>query len=275
MVIEKRKNLGIATTAMTENEAKECTNNIKSYGRKLQREILDFDMRKGFEILGYGSFKEGCEAIVTNISYDTLNNALNAAKITLDMAGIDLVGRYSPWALAPLKNHSYRVRREVYELAKDKSGKKKVPTKYLSRKFVEGALVELEYEQDKTSTSTEHSENTFTNNDDDKPDCQMADDEDMNSDLNESTERHRANSETLEIDRGSKPKFEEKFKSAWRDKNTEEKFSKQIASALTTSAAPKLIAHICLYLMKNNLNGENVELAIKSIEQYLKKDTPL
>lgn len=236
MAVKKRKFKNVDTTKMTNKEAMQCTKNIKRKSMALQKALLDFCLRNGYEAMGYGSFKEYCVEEVTNASYDSLNNTLNAAKITLDMAGIERVGRYSPYALSPLKNCSSAVRREVYRLAQ-KESEKKVPSKFLTQNFVKRALVEL------------------------------AHDESTKSDKSDIGDTDKASSKSI---KDGQTNFERKFKAAWKCTSETQKFSKRIVDVISESAKPKLIATMCLHLLEEHFKGDKAEQVIKELSKAIR-----
>ncbi len=252
MAVKKRKFKNVDTTKMTNKEAMRCTKNIKTKSMALQKALLDFFLRNGYEAMGYGSFKEYCVEEVTNASYDSLNNALNTAKITLDMAGIERVGRYSSYALSPLKNYSSAERREVYRLAQKESEKDKVPSKFLSKKFVKSALVILGYEDpaepDKPETTNESDENAKSSGDE-------------NIDKEDST--------STELRNEGNTKFEREFMVAWNKTPETNKFPQRIVKAISASANPNLVAKMCLYLLKENFEGDEVDQAIKLLKKSI------
>ena len=241
MATERKKFSGVDMTEMTNEEAKQCTKKIKTKSMALQKALLDFYLRKGYEVMGYGSFKAYCIEEVTNASYDSLNNALNAAKITLDMAGIERVGRYSSHALSPLKNCSYVVRREVYKFAQKESEKEEVPAKFLTQNFVKCALVELGHDK-----ST-------------KPDkC----DDEHSPDSGEPNSQQNKKAQT---------NFERRFKAAWSDSPSGSQFSKRIVNALSISAKPQLIAKMCIHLLEEHFEGDDFEQAIKALNKVIRR----
>jgi hypothetical protein len=240
MTIERKKFTDVDTTEMTSKEAMQCTKKIKTKSMELQKALLDFYLRKGYEVMGYGSFKEYCVEEVTNASYDSLNNTLNAAKITLDMAGIERVGRYSSYALSPLKSRSYAERREFYKFAQKESGKEEVPSKFLTQNFVKHALVDLGHDQSTKPDKNDNEHSTYS----DEPSSQL--------------------------NNNAQTNFERKFKSAWKGTSETTKFSKRIVNTISVSAKPKLIATICLHLLEEHFEGDKVERAIKVLTKAIR-----
>lgn len=122
-----------------------------------QRTIYDFCKGEYFIELGYESLKEWAIKNQDKLgrSYDSINNDYHTACITVDMCGVDNIGKFTPYALLQLKKLDPESRKKLYELAKKESEKKKLTSSDLTKSSVSEYMIKLGFKKNES-----HEKNT-------------------------------------------------------------------------------------------------------------------
>lgn len=125
-----------------------------------QRTIYDFCDGEYFIDLGYESLKEWAIKNQDKLgrSYDSINNDYHTACITVDMCGVNNIGKFTPYSLLQLKNLTPESRKELYELAKKTSNKEELTSSDLTKNTVGEYMIELGFKKSET-----HEKNTQVN----------------------------------------------------------------------------------------------------------------
>lgn len=190
------------------DEAIELSAKIIKGTKANQRTIYDFCKKKYFTKLGHESLKDWALKNQDKLgrSYDSINNDYHTACITVDMCGVDNVGKFTPYSLLQLKNLDPESRKALYELAKEKLNKKELTSNDLTKSTVSEYMIELGFKKNES-----HEKNTQVNK----------------------------NSQSL-----SQSEAYLKFKKALHDAKSES-FSKRIAFAVKKTVTEKNILRIC------------------------------
>ncbi|UDM62956.1 hypothetical protein KIJ96_06860 [Pseudoalteromonas piscicida] len=128
-----------------QKHAKKLEQAIFRATKAVQKPIYELWKSKGFEALGHNSFKDWAKTNQEkfNRSYDSINNDLHTALITVDMCGEDKVGEFSTFSLLPMKPLTKEERKAVYKLARKKSKKLVLEGNDLTNKLVKKCMSEL------------------------------------------------------------------------------------------------------------------------------------
>jgi len=119
-------------------KAKKLQQAIFQATKATQKPVYELWKCEGFKALGYNSFKDWAKANQDkfNRSYDSINNDLHTALITVDMCGEENIGKFNTYALLPMKNLSEQECKAVYEHALSELGVNELKSNHLTHKRV-------------------------------------------------------------------------------------------------------------------------------------------
>ncbi|MCG7566609.1 hypothetical protein MHM95_09930 [Pseudoalteromonas sp. CnMc7-15] len=208
--------------------------------KAIQRPVYDFWKAEAYKELEYNSFKDWAKANQEkfNRSYDSINNDLHTALITVDMCGEENIGKFSTYALLPMKNLTEQDRKTVYEHALSELEVSELKGSHLTRKRVEKYLKELNF-----SAQKEQEDNEQTNTNTQTPKCPL-------------------NSEQL--------KLRKQFNEALNNKENRH-FAKRVCSAISDAIPKKSTLLICRDLLKKHDCKDAVREVRKAIKQLESK----
>ncbi|QUI64884.1 hypothetical protein GSF04_21340 [Pseudoalteromonas sp. A22] len=221
-------------------KAKKLQQAIFRATKATQKPVYELWKCEGFKALGYNSFKDWAKANQDkfNRSYDSINNDLHTAIITVDMCGEESIGKFNTYALLPMKNLSKQDRRALYEHALSKLEVSKLKGCQLTRKRVEKYLKELNL-----STKKEQEDNEQTNTNAQTPKCPL-------------------NSGEL--------KLRKQFNEALNNKENRH-FAKRVCLAISDAIPKKSTLLICRVLLKKHDCKDAVQEVKKALKQLESK----
>lgn len=127
------------------NNAKRLENKIFSATKAIQKPVYELWKSEGFKALGHKSFKDWAKSNQEkfNRSYDSINNDLHTAIITVEMCGEKRIGTFNTYALSPMKKLEKDEKKKLYEHAQRVLKRSQLESKHLTRKKVEQFMKEL------------------------------------------------------------------------------------------------------------------------------------
>lgn len=127
---------------MTPDEARECVSKIKQQAGELRRLLYDLDVRRGWEALGYGSWRE-CVLAEFEFTAQKLYQELTAAKIEANISTTVDIGAIPETHLRPLTRlENPAQQREAWQMAVESAADGK-----LTARHVQAAVKAVEREQ--------------------------------------------------------------------------------------------------------------------------------
>lgn len=144
------------------DKAKKLEQEILRATKATQQPVYELWVSEGYTELGHNSFKDWAKANQEkfNRSYDSINNDLHAARITVDMCGKDNIGKFSTYALLPMKKLSAHDRETVYELAQNDLDVSEIKGRDLTHKRVKEYMKLLDSSApDKPAENIQHDAN--------------------------------------------------------------------------------------------------------------------
>lgn len=145
MAVCEKKMTPAEHKSASQKHAKKLEQAIFRAIKAVQKPIYELWKSEGFKALGHDSFKDWAKANQNNFnrSYDSINNDLHTARITVDMCNEERIGEFSAFALLPMKPLTKEERQAVYKLARKKSKKVVLEGHHLTNKLVKKCMSEL------------------------------------------------------------------------------------------------------------------------------------
>lgn len=152
----KTKSSATVLKPMEVSEVNKTTEAIKNSSSDIQRRVTELSLVKGWEVIGYSSFKEYVEGELSDISlgYDALNRLRRIGECIFTVAGMKYVGHYKGDAIMCLVKLDSKQQKQVWKLLIQQSGEKQVPSTWLNIKRVERAIEQLGYKHEAETDAT-------------------------------------------------------------------------------------------------------------------------